>query len=132
VSGALVLDTHVLLWWLSAPVHLSDEAARRVGAATRLWVPAICAWEIATLARRGRIGLDRPCADWLAQAFGRPEIACAPLDWRVAAAAGGLAAEDLHGDPADRLIVATALALRCPLVSKDARVRAFAGVEVLW
>lgn len=130
--GALVIDTHVLLWWLSEPARLSPLAARRLEAAAQVWVPAICAWEVTMLAQRGRIFLDRPCDTWLAQAFAQPKVACAALDWHIAAAAGAISAEHLHGDPADRLIVATARALRSPLVSRDERLRAFPGVDVIW
>lgn len=50
----------------------------------------------------------------------------------LAVAAGRLGTEGLHGDPADRLIVATARQHGVPLVTKDTALRAFAGVETIW
>jgi PIN domain nuclease of toxin-antitoxin system len=132
VRGEVVVDTHVLLWWLGAPEALSSAAAEALDQAARVWVPAICAWEIAMLQARGRITLDRPLQDWLQQAFDHPRVACAELGWKAATNAGRLGSDGLHGDPADRLIVATAFAMRLPLVTKDAKIRAFSAVQAIW
>jgi PIN domain nuclease of toxin-antitoxin system len=94
-------------------------------------VPAICCVEVAALAARGRIVLDRPTLDWLSDALDQPRVELLPLSPAVAVKAADLPAT-LPGDPADRLIVATAVLESAPLVTKDERLRGFAGVRTIW
>lgn len=95
----------------------------------------ISCWEVSTLLTRGRVSLDRPVAAWVRDLLGEGGPAeAAELTPVVAAIAGQLT--DLHGDPADRLIYATALDLGVPLITKDQRLAdAAAGddqVTVIW
>lgn len=124
----VVLDTHVLIWWLTMPDKLSRRAARALKAAKRVGVPAISTWEIALLATRGRIRLDRPTLEWLNAALATPRIELLPLTPSVAT----WSTRWPQGDPADRLIAATALVEGAPLVSADAVLASFAGVDVIW
>ncbi len=99
-------------------------------------ISPISCWEVATLLRLGRIELDRPLGLWVARLVDDPRSAISPLSAAAAAWAGALGDGEFPGDPADRLIVATARELRVPLVSKDDRLRAFAATErdfdVVW
>ena len=88
-------------------------------------VPAICVWELAQLVAEGRLGLDRPVRDWVAQAVGTYPFTLADLSWDVAVSAVELGREGFHADPADRLIYATARALGAPLLSADGLMDAF-------
>ena len=57
----IVLDTHVWLWWLSAPEQLSESASAAIEAAVvddAVHICAISAWEVALLVQRGRLGLE--------------------------------------------------------------------------
>lgn len=118
----MILDTHTLLWMdrndpaLGANARHRIEVTWRAGSAA---VSAISFWEVAMLAERGRIVLPVPAerwrADWL-QA-GLVEI---PLDGRLALRSCRLA--NLHRDPADRFIVATALDRNVPLVTADQKI----------
>ena len=132
MSGAVVLDTHAWLWWLSESERLSADAAAAIDRAARVFIPAISVWEVATLVSRGRLILDRPLDVWLAQAFAHPRAVCADLTWRITARGGQLGASGFHGDPADRLIVATALELGLPLISKDAQIHLWDGIDPVW
>ena len=90
-----------------------------------LLVSATAAWDIALLSDLRRIKLDLPAADWIERFLGRPGIEEVPLSWRAACGAYGL--KDLeHRDPADRMLIATAIELKCPLVSYDKRITEFA------
>lgn len=115
----IVLDTHVLVWAAADERKLGRKARALIN---RLWDSgevAVCAmtfWEIALLQSKGRIRLPTDAGDWRAQrlAAGLVEL---PLDGAI-----GIHAVDLRGlpdDPADRLIVATALAQRASLMTAD-------------
>lgn len=131
----VLLDTHALLWWHADGDRLSDRARTAIEEAATVFVSPISSWEVATLVRKGRIVLDRPLVTWTNDLLAESGPArCAPLTPEVATVAGGL--EDFHGDPADRLIYATALVGRLPLVTKDRRLRETAAtrgdVRALW
>lgn len=131
-----LLDTHVLLWWLSGGSRLSASATRVIDTADRLLVSPISCWEIGTLARSGRIQLDRPIATWIASVFEDRRSGVAPLSPEAAGWAGALDDAAFPGDSADRLIYATAREHRVPLISKDERLREYArltgDVDVVW
>jgi PIN domain nuclease of toxin-antitoxin system len=132
---AVLLDTHVVLWWQAGGSRLSSVAARLVDAADTLFISPLSCWEVATLHRQGRIALDRESGIWVQDLLHEDRVAIAPLTPEAAAWAGGLG-EAFAGDPVDRLLYATARDLRIPLVSKDDRLRDFAAnagdVRVIW
>ena len=123
----IVIDTHALLWWTSTPERLGRNAAKALARSEQVFIPAIVFWEIATLARRGRIS-ELP-AGWTNRVSDIPGVVVAPIDREIAVTAANL---DMHGDPADRFIVATAMSLGAPLVTKDERIRALTFVKTLW
>ena len=130
----IVLDTHVLLWWLSGTPQLSPAAGHAVAeaaSADRVIASTISVLEIATAARRGRLQLSMPVAQWLADVRQLPELRFAPVTAEIAELAGSFA-DEIHGDPADRLIAATAIALACPLVTADKKLRASRLVPTVW
>ncbi len=123
----LLLDTHVLLWLSSGSERLGPRARAAVEAAAaagEAGFSAISVWETAMLVRKGRYALNIPIDVWCADlvAAGLSE---APLDATAAGMAAGLA--DLHEDPADRMIAATAVRLGARLVTADARLIAWFG-----
>ena len=126
-----VLDTHAWIWWVSAPGRLGRSARRTLDTARRIGVPAICCLEVAALAARGRITLDRPALEWMHAALALPRVELLALSPAVAVKAAGLPVS-FPGDPADRLIVATALIEAATLVTKDERIRRSSTVETMW
>lgn len=129
MTGRLLLDTHIVLWLDSGDAHLRPETRAPLETCWRaggtLLVSAVTAWEIALLSDLRRIKLDLPAADWIERFLARPGIEAVPLSWRAACGAYGL--KDLeHRDPADRMLIATAIELQCPLVSYDRRITEFA------
>jgi PIN domain nuclease of toxin-antitoxin system len=94
-------------------------------------VPAICCLEVATLAVRGRISLDRPSLEWILDALALPRVELLALTPAVAVKAAGLPAT-FPGDPADRLIVASALLESATLVTRDDRIRRLSTLETVW
>jgi PIN domain nuclease of toxin-antitoxin system len=116
----ILLDTHVLIWFVQADQALGARARERIEAARRaegLGVSAITPWEVAMLVGKKRVSLGRPPGNWVSRVLGLSGIRLMPLDPAIAVAAGELA--DLHGDPADRIIIATARHHEAPLLTAD-------------
>jgi PIN domain nuclease of toxin-antitoxin system len=131
--GVILLDTHVLIWWVNGDHDKLSGAAlsalEREGQ-TRL-VSAISCWEVAMLVARGRLGLTMDIEHWLALLEAIPELRFLPLTPAVAVAATRLP-EPFHPDPADRFLVAQARALNVPLVTADSKIRAYPHLHSLW
>ena len=119
----LLLDTHVLVYWLSGR-KLTPKHRRAIGQATSkqpLWVSDITLWEIATLYSLGRIELNLPLRDWLERATAPPLVQRAHITPAVASDVASLP-DDFHRDPGDRIIVSTARVLGATLLTTDDRI----------
>ena len=130
----IVLDTHVLVWWVSGSGRLSVRAKRAIDQTLRrspAIVSTISVLEIATAVRRGRLELGSPLDQWLADLRALPELQFQPVSVQIAELAGGFD-EATPGDPADRIIVATALTLRAKLVTADTHLRESPSVVTVW
>ena len=115
-----------------APARLSKAAASAIPMDGQVAVSAVSAQEIAYSATRGRITLDRPAPEWVADALVEHEIEVVPADLEIALRAGSLPRDSFPGDPADRLIYATAVERNARLVSADQRLRDFDPARVVW
>lgn len=128
MTSGMLLDTHIWLWLenntksLRAPHRALAIAAAE---ADELWISVASVWEIAMLTAKQRIDLSMPVRVWVREALGRPGVRMMPLDQEVA-----LDSYDLpgvfHGDPADRMIVATARLLNVELLTYDKEILAYA------
>jgi PIN domain nuclease of toxin-antitoxin system len=116
----IVLDSHVVHWWSAEPGRISPDAATAIAAADELAVADISWYELAWMARHERIVLSMPLASWLRHLAS--QVRSIPLTPDIAAAAVELPAS-FRGDPADRLIYATAVERGWLLVTKDRRLR---------
>lgn len=127
----IVLDTHALLWWVSDPTQLGRAGRRELAAARRIGVSAMSCYEIALLAARSRILLDREALVWLDEVLSLPRVELLQLTPAIAVQAAQLGGA-FPGDPGDRIITATAIALEAPLVTKDRRIRDSGAVRTIW
>ncbi len=121
----LLLDTHVWLWWLLGSDQLSKDerlALDPLAARGALRIAAVSLWETQMLHAKQRLALDRPFDLWIRDAAASTVVQVLPLDVEVVIALDSLPAS-FHGDPADRLIVATARAHRIPLATHDRAIR---------
>jgi PIN domain nuclease of toxin-antitoxin system len=131
---AVMLDTHAIVWWQAGGTRLSRRARELLEAASTILVSPISFWELSMLVGRGRVALDRSTGEWARDFVATDRVEVADLSPAVAVAAGEL--REFHGDPADRLIVATAVARNVRLVTKDDRITSFAResklVRTVW
>lgn len=130
----IVLDTHALIWWVDNPGHLSDAARTAIEPAMRehkVFVSCISSWEIALLAIRGRLQLAIDVRDWLARCEALPFVSFIPVTTAIAVESTRLP-DFPHADPADRIIVATALSLGAKLVTKDEKIHLYNRVKSIW
>jgi len=127
--SALLLDTHVWLWYAEGMTgRLRPSSIRQLDQARRgdgLIVSAISVWEIGMHATRGRIQLTVPLGTWVDKALSVPGIRLAPLDAAIAAESTQLPAEP-QGDPADRFLIATARIMGVVLATRDERIIEYA------
>lgn len=125
----VVLDTDAWIWFLNADPRLGVVARQEIEAAAlrdAANLSAITLWEVSMLAARGRLALTREPRDWLEFYTTRPGFSVHPLSIAVIVDSNCLPGE-LHGDPADRLIIATARHLDAVLVTADQKILSYAG-----
>ena len=123
-SSVVVLDTHAVLWWQAESDRLSRTARQRIENASTRLVSPVSFWEIAMMIEKGRVRLDRPTPAWVNDFLATDRVAVAELTPAVAVQAAELTG--FHGDPADRIIVASAISAGVPLVTKDAQIKSWA------
>jgi PIN domain nuclease of toxin-antitoxin system len=125
----ILLDTHILLWLVEDDKRLGKKARETINgaaAAGKVIVSAISFWEIGLLIEKRRIALSMPLGDFAEMVGRRREIRVAPVDARIAVETANLP-PGLHGDPGDRILVATARHLACPLATTDGKILAYAA-----
>jgi len=130
----IVLDTHVWVWWINGCTRLSDAANGAVKAAKEqgsIHISSMSVWEVAMLVRRKRLELTMDVSDWIRKCESIPFLHFDPVDNDIAQRAVLLPTTVLK-DPADRIIVATAIELGASLVTKDHHIGAFDGVRTIW
>lgn len=121
----LLLDTHVWIWVMEGMREmLSKPTVEEIGQASE-WggvrVSAISVWEVAMLEAKGRIALSRPIRKWVEEALTAPGTQFVNLSPAAAIESTHLPGA-LHGDPADRILVATARVAGATLVTRDVRI----------
>jgi PIN domain nuclease of toxin-antitoxin system len=130
----IVLDTHVLIWWVAGETKLSRSAAstiKRAQAENGIMISSITAWEIAMLVDRGRLTLTMDVFTWLSTVERISGLRFVPIDNSIAIASVNLPGE-FHNDPVDRIIAATARRFGAPLVTQDRRIRSYPHVKTVW
>jgi PIN domain nuclease of toxin-antitoxin system len=125
----IVLDTCTLLWLVRGE-GLPPAVARAIDEADAAFVSAISALEIGTKVNKGRLTLGMPTRAWWAGALEQHGLAEVPVEGDIALRAAEL--PPIHADPADRVVLATAMHLRATLWTPDPLIRAYPGVEVAW
>ena len=128
----IVLDTHIWVWWINGDAALPRGCypyldGLRIG---EIAVSVFSCWEVAMLHSRGRLDFGRPLDEWLSLALGRAGVVPLEVSAEIAVDSCRLPGE-LHGDPADRIIIATARAHSCPLVTVDDKILAYPHAQAV-
>ena len=129
----ILLDTHVWVWFVSNPELLSKAAKNAIDSAMEqkeIFISSISAWEIALLVAKGRLYLTLEVNDWVAKSERLPFLQFLPVDNYVAVKSVNLP-QPLHSDPADRIIIATAITIGAPVVTKDEKVLNYPHVKTI-
>ncbi len=130
----ILLDTHIWLWWVSNPELLSKKAEKAITKAVlqeALYISSISAWEVAMLVKKDRLQLTLEVQDWIRKTEALPFVNFIPIDNNIAVKSATLPGK-IHDDPADRIIIATALNIGCSIVTKDRRILAYSKVKTIW
>lgn len=130
----ILLDTHVLLWWTDKAKELSSRARMAIEKERvngELAISAISVWEVCMLALSGDLILRVDIDTWLSDMMAVPFLRVISVDANIAKTAVFLPTLP-HKDPADRIIVATALRLGVPLVTGDQKIRRSKIVSTIW
>src|SRR5438067_1035412 len=116
----ILLDTHVLVWYVNGDDKLPKELRRKISNEKEngLAISAITVWETAMLADRKRIELNTSIQDWISTVLELPYTELIPLSPEISIESIHLPGP-FHKDPADRFIVATARIIDIPLVTLD-------------
>lgn len=120
----ILLDTHIWLWWLLGDGNLSNSEREQLNEKAvqgNLLISWVSIWETEMLERKQRIVLLPNLFDWIAKATNPDVCTILPVDIDVVLKQRELP-EGFHGDPADRLITATAMLSGCPLATRDSRI----------
>lgn len=126
----LLLDTHIWLWSLLAPQNLTARVAAAVEhPENELWLSPISTWELVVLVRKRRVVLDRGVDAWVREALAAAPLKEAPVTHEVALETRSIRLP--HGDPADKLIAATARVFDLTLVTADKRIIGARGLAIL-
>jgi PIN domain nuclease of toxin-antitoxin system len=128
----ILLDTHIWLWAVQGAPHFK-ERHRRILDAHRddgLGISLFSCWKVAMLVRKNRITLPYPPQQWIDIALTYPGIQLIGLTQQILVEST-LLPEPFHGDPADRIIVATARAHDMPLFSDDGLILNYPHVKLV-
>lgn len=125
----LLLDTHVWIWAHESPEQLGRHARVALeDSGNRLVVSAISTLEISRLVSAGRLELKGTLKHWVGKSLDYLGIVALPMTHEVARRAYELK-EPFHRDPADRIVVSTALCEKCKLITADERILAYSHVR---
>ena len=114
----IVLDTHIWVNWIvGGDAALSPSVIAAMQSETRLAVSGISCFEVALLVKRGKLELPLPLEEWLTEALANSGIESLPVTCEIARRA--VALPEIHRDPADRIIIATAIVHNATLASLD-------------
>ncbi|RKX79245.1 MAG: type II toxin-antitoxin system VapC family toxin [Spirochaetes bacterium] len=121
----ILMDTHIWIWLMEGNSVLTGSKAltsiERAAESGLLSVSVISVWEIGMLESTSRLIFNVPCMEWIDKALRLPGLHLVPLSPEIAIESTRLP-DNFHGDPADRIITATARINNVSLITKDKKI----------
>ena len=129
----IMLDTHIWVQWTLDITRLTPAQIRAIAddERGRIGVSVISCWEVAKSAQINRLQFAVPVSEWMDTALRYPGVELLDLTPEIAVASTQLPG-DFHRDPSDQIIVATARAYQCPLVTSDRPIRQYPYVDTIY
>lgn len=128
----IILDTHIWIWWVEDESKLLSDQRRAIqlGEDDGIGISVYSCWEVAKGVERGRIVLPCDISDWMGAALNYPGTHLLNLTPEIAILSTQLPGT-FHRDPADQILVATAIINDCPLLTADKKIREYTHVQTI-
>lgn len=123
-SKKFLLDTHIWIWLANGSPELSAEIIECINTAGndgKIYISAISVWEVAMLVAKNRISIKMPIQEWVKQSLFQPGLKLIPLYPEIAIESTTLPGE-FHGDPVDKIIIATARYEQSVIITRDQKI----------
>ncbi|OCQ92704.1 twitching motility protein PilT [Nostoc sp. MBR 210] len=127
----IILDTHIWIWWVDNNVRLNQQYQNWIEEyqSQGLGISLISCWEVAKLVENRKLAFSISVEEWLTAALAYPGVQLLELTIPIIIESTKL--KGFHRDPSDQLIVAAARIHGCPLLTADAKILAYPGVQTL-
>jgi len=130
----IIIDTHVLLWWINDQNKLSEKAVNIINEQIDkgvILVSSISIWEICLLIKKDKISLNLDLDRWIEKVEKLPFLRFIPVNNQIAQKSVNLPGV-FHSDPADRIMVATAREKGAVFITSDEKIRKYQHVQTIW
>lgn len=130
---SILLDTHVWIWLMMGSHELQKELVDLIQSCAnknKIFISSISLWEIVMLENKKRIVLDQPILDWLNRALSAPGVNLVTLSPEIAVESTCFP-KGFQGDPADRIIVATAKVNGFALITRDKKIIEHSQIQII-
>ena len=124
LEKGILLDTHVWIWLFNGSTELSQQAINlidRAGSKGKVFISAISVWELSMLVAKNRVSLAQPIHQWVKDSLNQPGVNLSVMSSEIAIESSFLPG-NFHGDPADRIIIATARINNFVLLTRDKKI----------
>lgn len=121
----ILLDTNVVVRIMTGEGVIGEDARKALDGMANRYCSTMMQWELAMLADKGRLTFEMTIAAWIERVRSLLRFADIPVSALIARDAGSLPGQ-IHGDPCDRIMIATARDLGCPIMTTDQKILAYA------